>query len=299
MDTWFTQQPLIQAIVEQGLDVIGMVKATNQRYLVGGRAVSLKELYRLSNPVQGKKGILRSIHTVMANGIPVKVVFIQNRNKKNEWVAILSTDCTLTEQEIVRIYGIRWDIEVFFKTTKSLLRLQEEFQGRSFDLLISHTNIVFTRYIVLSWQNQCNTDDRTIGGLFYELCDEINELDWAVALQQLIELLQDTLKKINKMTKKSLKVNYSNGLQAFLVISRLICQFLSAKVELVIKIKSKIKEKMDMTITSNYLHSPALKTVQGNVVKILYSENVYQSIFPVAYISAQYQLITRVFEPIT
>jgi len=67
MDTWFTQQPLIQAIVEQGLDVIGMVKATNQRYLVGGRAVSLKELYRLSNPVQGKKGILRSIHTVMAN----------------------------------------------------------------------------------------------------------------------------------------------------------------------------------------------------------------------------------------
>jgi len=35
MDTWFTQQPHIQAIVEQGLDVIGMVKATNQHYLVG------------------------------------------------------------------------------------------------------------------------------------------------------------------------------------------------------------------------------------------------------------------------
>ncbi len=31
MDTWFTHQPLIQAIVERGLDVIGMVKATNQR----------------------------------------------------------------------------------------------------------------------------------------------------------------------------------------------------------------------------------------------------------------------------
>lgn len=30
MDTWFTQQPLIQSIVEIGLDVIGMVKATNQ-----------------------------------------------------------------------------------------------------------------------------------------------------------------------------------------------------------------------------------------------------------------------------
>lgn len=129
------------------------------------------------------------------------MVFIRNRNKKSEWLAILSTDCTLSDQEIVKIYGMRWDIEVFFKTTKSLLRLQKEFQGRSYDLLISHTTIVFARYIVLSWQNRCNTDDRTIGGLFYELCDEINDLDWAVALQQLIELLQDALLKTNKRIK--------------------------------------------------------------------------------------------------
>jgi hypothetical protein len=68
-------------------------------------------------------------------------------------------------------------------------RLQKEFQGRSYDLLISHTTIVFSRYIVLSWQNRCNTDNRTLGGFFYELCDEIQDLDWAVALQQLVELL--------------------------------------------------------------------------------------------------------------
>jgi hypothetical protein len=88
---------------------------------------------------------------------------------------------------------VRWDIEVFFKTTKSLLRLQKEFQGRSYDLLVSHTTILFVRYIVLSWQNSCNTDQRTLGGLFYELCDEVHELDWVVALQQPIEILQDTL----------------------------------------------------------------------------------------------------------
>jgi len=54
----------------------------------------------------------------------------------------------------------------------------------------------------LSWQNRCSTDDRTLGGMFYELCDEINELDWAVALQQLIELLEDALEKTNKKFKK-------------------------------------------------------------------------------------------------
>lgn len=202
MDSWFTQQPLIQSIVEQGIDVIGMVKATNQRYLVNDKRLSLKELYRVATPTAYKKGILRSIHTTMANGVKVKVVFVRNRNKRSEWLAILSTDCTLTEQEIIRIYGMRWDIEVFFKATKSLLKLQKEFQGRSYDSLIGHTTIVFTRYIVLSWQNRCSTDDRTLGGMFYELCDEVNELDWAVALQQLIELLQDALEKTNKKFKR-------------------------------------------------------------------------------------------------
>ncbi|KKE79008.1 IS4 family transposase [Bacilli bacterium] len=205
MDSWFTQQPLIQSIVEQGIDVIGMVKATNQRYLVDEKRVNLKELYRLAKPASGNKSILHSIHTTMANGVPVKVVFVRNRNKRSEWLAILSTDCTLTETEIIRIYGMRWDIEVFFKATKSLLKLQKEFQGRSYDSLISHTTIVFSRYILLSWQNRCSTDDRTLGGMFYELCDEVNELDWAVALQQLIELLEDALNKTNKKFKKLIK----------------------------------------------------------------------------------------------
>lgn len=159
----------------------------------------------MAKPSDGKNGILRSIHTTQANGISVKVVFVRNRNKKSDWLAILSTDCTLSDQKIIRIYGMRWDIEVFFKTTKSLLKLQKEFQSRSYDALISHTTIVFTRYIVLSWQNRCSTDDRTLGGMFYELCDEVHELDWAVVLQQLIELLQDTLKHTNKRIQKLIK----------------------------------------------------------------------------------------------
>lgn len=115
MDSWFTPQPLIQSIVEQGIDVIGMVKATNQRYLINQKRVGLKELYSLATPTLGNKNILRSIHTTMANGVPVKVVFVRNRNKRSEWLAILSTDCTLTETDIIRIYGMRWDIEVILR----------------------------------------------------------------------------------------------------------------------------------------------------------------------------------------
>src|SRR5699024_4494815 len=104
MDSWFTQQPLIKNITDQGLDVIGMVKKLKQRYIVNGERVSLDQLYRLATPTGGKKGILRSIRTTQANGIPVKIIFVRNRNKKSDWLAILSTDCTLSDHEIIRIY---------------------------------------------------------------------------------------------------------------------------------------------------------------------------------------------------
>ena len=48
MDSWFTMPPLVKAIVEQGLDVIGMVKETKQRYSVNGKLVSFKATLSLS-----------------------------------------------------------------------------------------------------------------------------------------------------------------------------------------------------------------------------------------------------------
>ncbi len=199
MDSWFTHAPLIGEVVARGLDVIGMVKNDKKRFLVQGRSLSLKGLYSVAPPVESKKRqVLRSIRTELACGIPVHVVFVRHRSQKKEWLAILTTDLSLTVEDIIRIYGIRWDIEVFFKCTKSLLRLQKEFQGRSYDLLISHTTIVFSRYILLAWQHRQSTDARSFGGLFYLLCDEVGTLDWTIALQQLLDLVNEIAKKAGK-----------------------------------------------------------------------------------------------------
>ncbi|WP_019119056.1 IS4 family transposase [Brevibacillus massiliensis] len=199
MDSWFTHAPLIQEVIRRGLHVIGMVKNDNKRYLVNGKRLSLKELYAASPRVEGKnRNILRLIRTSLAPGIPVVIVFVRHRSKKNEWLALLSTDLSLTAQDIIRIYRMRWDIEVFFKCAKSLLRLQNEFQGRSYDLLVSHTTIVFSRYILLAWQHRQSTDARSFGGLFYLLCDEVEALDWALALQQLLDLIHEVAAKAGK-----------------------------------------------------------------------------------------------------
>lgn len=106
------------------------------------------------------------------------------------------------------------------------MKLQKEFQGRSYEGLISHTTIVFARYIILSWQNRCSTDARILGGMFYALCDEVNDLVWAVAIQQLTELHEAALKKSNKKVQKPIKsqlqhwiAGLPNYIRAYLPIS--------------------------------------------------------------------------------
>jgi hypothetical protein len=59
--------------------------------------------------------------------------------------------------------------------------------------------------------------------MYYELCDEISDLDWAVAL---IEPLEDTLKESNKKFQKLIKsqlqqwfADLPNYIKAYLPIS--------------------------------------------------------------------------------
>ena len=110
--------------------------------------------------------------------------------------------------------------------------LAKEFQGRSYDLLVSHTTIVFSRYILLAWRHRQSTDARSFGGLFYLLCDEVGTLDWAVALQQLLDLIHEVATKVGKSFRLSFNVNFSNGFQLCPTTSRLVCRFRTAKVEL-------------------------------------------------------------------
>ncbi|MEF3309419.1 transposase [Paenibacillus sp. GYB004] len=155
MDSWFTQVLLIQEVTRRGLHVFGMVKNDNKQYIGDGERLCLKALYAVATRMEGKnRNNLRMIRTELAPSIPVMVVFVRHRSK-NEWHAILSNDLTLTAEEIIRIYRVRWEIEVFFKCAKSLLRLQKEFQGRSYDLCLAIQRLFFPLYFTsLAAQNE-------------------------------------------------------------------------------------------------------------------------------------------------
>ncbi len=193
MDSWFTHLPLLHELHQEGLFIIGMVKAMKQRYGWGNQHLTLRELFLTTQPNLRRKQILSSVLVELEPGLPGKIVFVKYRHKKREWLAILSTDVTLPDEEIIRIYGMRWDIEVFFKACKSLLKLGKEFQGRSYDMMVAHTTIVFSRYIMLSWESRKAADPRTLGGLFYFMCDELKGQDWREALRELWAIVEPLL----------------------------------------------------------------------------------------------------------
>lgn len=150
MDTWFTTEPMLAEILETGMDAIGMVKQLKQRYTYNGKQYKLPELKKFVS-FEGTRNIFGSLVVTTKTGIPVKIVFVRNRNKKSECLYILSTDISLSNAKTVRIYGNRWSIECFFKSSKSFLKLGTEFQSHNYGAMVSHTTIVFTRYIILEW----------------------------------------------------------------------------------------------------------------------------------------------------
>ena len=85
------------------------------------------------------------------------------------------------------------------------MKLGTEFQGRSYDMMISHTTIVFTRYILLEWLRRNEKDDKTLCELFFRLCDDIQDMALSTALQSLMSVFVEQLNSVGSRKSTLLK----------------------------------------------------------------------------------------------
>lgn len=132
--------------------------------------------------MQGRSCYLLSVPVVLEKddeSIPAEFVYVRNKNKRKDWLVIVSTDTELSEEEIIRVYVKRWDIEVFFKVCKSYLNLIKEYWGISYDAMNVHVAIVFFRYMMLSVAQCENEDDKTICKLCFCLLDEMEGITFS------------------------------------------------------------------------------------------------------------------------
>ena len=196
-DSWFSSPSTLHAVKTIGYDVIGMVKKTPKMFFrYNGEDMSLISIYNKNKKRRGRSKYLLSVIVDVVKDneiIPAKVVYVRNRNKRKEYLCLISTDVNLDEDEIIRIYGKRWDIEVFFKVCKSYLNLSKECNSLSYDAMTAHTAVVFTRYMMLSLENRESNDNRSLGELFLYFSDEMSDITWIQAFQMMLQMFRTIL----------------------------------------------------------------------------------------------------------
>lgn len=152
-----------------------------------GQKLRLTEIYSRLNKKRGKAKIKAEAIVKLSDDKPAKIIFLSNDHKRG-WLALLSTDITLDNEEIVRQYGKRWDIEVFFKMCKQHLKLVKEIQIRNYDGLIGHTSLVMARYNMLSLFQRQRVDQRSFGDLFRACHEELANISFIEALNRIMQL---------------------------------------------------------------------------------------------------------------
>ena len=190
-DSWFSSPKAILQISNIGYDVVARLKNGKTQYRHNGEMLSVENIFQLNKKRPGRSKYLLSADVEIVHKdhgcIPAKIVYVRNKNKRNEWIALVSTDINLNEEEIIALYGKRWDIEVFFKVCKNILKLGKEYQCRSFDSTCALVAVVFIRYMKLAVDSRENRDARSFGDLFISCCKELDDISFSTSIKLLFE----------------------------------------------------------------------------------------------------------------
>ena len=201
MDSWFSA-PSVIAKLRQHIHIICMLKDHPKwLYEYKGKKLRLSDLYCKLKKNRGRAKVKASVIVRLPNGKSARIIFVPC-DKKRGWLALLSTDTTLVESEIIRLYGKRWDIEVFFKMCKQHLKLVKEIQIRDYDGLIGHTSMVVARYNILSWFQRQQVDQRTFGDLFRFCNEEMKNIQFLDALKRILQLTMATILNVKNMSER-------------------------------------------------------------------------------------------------
>lgn len=208
-DCWFSFPSTIIEIVKLKLNVVARLRNSPKiMYLLDGKKLTLSKIYSSLKKRRGKSKYLLSVIVKLYNKedetVDARIVFVRDRNNKKKWIGLISTDMNLSEEEIIELYGKRWDIEVFFKICKSYLNLGSEFQGLSYDCITAHTAIVMTRYMILAMEKRQNEDPRALGEIFFHCYDEVADIQFAEALELIFTLFRNVLEEALFLSKEQI-----------------------------------------------------------------------------------------------
>ena len=176
-------------------------------YEYEGEQLSIKKIFGICKKRRGRSKYLLSVNVMVSKEkLPAKIVCVRNKKNKKDWIAFICTNPELSEEEIIRVYGKRWQIEVLFKTCKSYLNLISECHSLTYDALTAHVAIVFTRYLMIAMEQRRNEDDRTLGEIFYFFTDELRDITFGESFHIIITAMIDSVCAIFQPTEEQLEL---------------------------------------------------------------------------------------------
>lgn len=169
IDSWFTTISLIKKLqsVNKNTHVIGMYKY-NSKVIINGKERTIKQLRKSKSGLKRsrKTGFYHMSYIGEIDGLLVKI-FLTRKGKNGNWHTLISTDTSLSYNKMMKVYNIRWSIEVFFKEAKQLLGLGKS-QSTNFDVQVAQMTITMIQYLLLSLRYRMEAYE-TINGLFKDV----------------------------------------------------------------------------------------------------------------------------------
>jgi hypothetical protein len=163
-DAWFGCKENIEVSLEHDLIGIFQMKRGTLRYEYRAESYTACELYekvRRQMRPKNKKARYKTASLIVkinletrerepARWVKVRLVFSApvRQTRSDTWVLFLCTDLSLREDQILKVYALRWSIEVYFKEIKQHLGFLKEQSGR-YQLAYASVHLAAVRYLLL------------------------------------------------------------------------------------------------------------------------------------------------------
>jgi len=155
LDSWYTSREVIKTAKDRQFDIIGGIKANRvfrlhengQKHKLSTYVKNLRNTSYEEIVLNDVAFLVRRVECYLPE-VGKAVILISKRKKDGSKCFILSTDISLSNEEILRYYSYRWDIETFYLYCKDRLGLGH-YQMRRMKAIEKFCALVFSAFCYL------------------------------------------------------------------------------------------------------------------------------------------------------
>ena len=173
-DSWFFNLSLAKSITtgRYGTSFVGGLKHSRRKFIFEGKEFTLKELHAHLKANKKRNRAFKSHYIEIICELPgfgqVKIFCSKYKGSK-KWVYLITNDLNLSYEQTIKIYSMRWNIEICFKELKQYLGLGK-CQANDFDAQIAHMTLVCMLHSIIRFYQAFNSE-QSFGEIFTHVED--------------------------------------------------------------------------------------------------------------------------------